>query len=616
MSDTLRAMRLWAVALVLCACSDKIVLRVRVEHPTDVTVALTTVTVYESANVTCNDVASARVRGDELDAIAISEQSVASDGAITGELTDISRIDHKIIVARGYSESGAWITAGCAEQDVVDETTKVTIKTVPTVTAATVLDIDMNDPFQAVLATTDASGKAVDHRRVGWTAYGPAGSTPYVTTDITSTGDGIWEPVKPSCTGSMGAASLHPSPPNVIGGYMVQLRAEWALDLPALYSRLLAYFADKTISPPNGSKKYCAIRIKGSTRRVVCLDGNFARDYEVTVSAGMANLTQRDMQPIGPDALDVVAVQSGSDRDVYAMSTKGTLLPLFGAPAADNTGAPCASGTCEVDDVIAVPSCGSQPGKLIVRLKATGTGQLQQLNARGGNAQDFPIGPIITGGQVQLDNAGCVTRADPSGGPPTLRQVVTYHVGSRNAVDEFVAVATRAVYNCGAAMCMSNELFPGAGVAFTTGSESRMLATFVDATGVVIAELVMAPDTANKDLFVERSRSPAAGIPERLVTGQYDNDMQTDLFWNISARRGTTFEVAYARKVGTQRLEAISSVQPVTVTAVDSGDLTGDGYDDIMIIGDLSATVSGLIVIPMYAAAPTLPIPSDSTCSP
>src|SRR5262245_10617435 len=142
MSDTLRAMRLWAVALVLAACGDDISLRVRVEHPTDVTVALTTVTIYESASVTCNDVASARVRGEELDAIKVTEESVASDGEVSGALTGISRIDHKVIVARGYSDSGAWITAGCAEQGAVDETTKVTIATIPTVTAATVLDID------------------------------------------------------------------------------------------------------------------------------------------------------------------------------------------------------------------------------------------------------------------------------------------------------------------------------------------------------------------------------------------------------------------------------------------------------------------------------------------
>src|SRR5262249_47403365 len=163
------------------------------------------------------------------------------------------------------------------------------------------------------------------------------------------------------------------------------------------------------------SKKYCAIRISGATRRIVCLDNNVARDYEVTVSGGQVGLAQRDSLALGPDALDVVSVPSGSDRDVYMMSTKGVLVPLFGAPPAANTGAPCLTGTCTVDDVIAVPPCGTLPGKLILRLNTTGMGQIKQMNARGGGLQEFPTG-VQLGPQIQLDNAGCVTRADPSGG--------------------------------------------------------------------------------------------------------------------------------------------------------------------------------------------------------
>lgn len=624
MSDTLAAMTRWAFArariaipaLVLSACGDDISLRVAVDHPADVTVDLTTVTVYESANLSCIDVAFARVGGDELDAAKVTEQSVSSDGEITGALTGISRVDHKVIVARGYSDTGAWITAGCAEQDVVDETITITIDTMPTVIAATVLDIDQSDPFLAVLATTDATGKAVSDRRVAWTVYGPAGSMPVQTTNVASPSDGIWEPTQASCTQQSGAATLHPPPPDVIGGYAVQLRAEWAVDLPARYSRFIASFADKMIAPPNQSKKYCAIRKSGTTARLVCLDNNVARDYEVTVSGGQVSLVQRDMMMLGAEALAVVAVPSGEDRDVYMMSTRGVLVPLFGAPMADNSAAPCADNSCTVDDVIAVPACGSLPGKLIVHLDTTGPGQLKQMNARGGGTQDLPTGMLALGVLVQLDNAGCVTRADASGGAPTLRQVVTYHVGSKNALGEFVAVATRAAYNCSAAACMGNELFPGAGVAFTTGTESRMLATLVDATGVVVAELVMAPDTANRDRFVERARSPAAGIPDRIRAGHYDDDGELDLFWNISARRGTTFQVAYAREVGDQRLSALSGIQPIAVTSIDSGDLTGDGYDDMMFIGDVTALISGVVVIPMNAQGPALAIPSDSTCSP
>src|SRR5262245_12721901 len=147
MSDTLAAMRLWVAALVLCACGDGISLRIRVEHPAGVNVALTKVTVYESATLTCIDVAFARIAGDQLDAAKVSELAVDASGEVDGALTGISRVDHKVIVARGFAEDGTWITAECAEQDVVDEATKIVIKTMPTVSASTVLDIDANDPL-------------------------------------------------------------------------------------------------------------------------------------------------------------------------------------------------------------------------------------------------------------------------------------------------------------------------------------------------------------------------------------------------------------------------------------------------------------------------------------
>src|SRR6185503_418053 len=125
------------------------------------------------------------------------------------------------------------------------------------------------------------------------------------------------------------------------------------------------------------------------------------------------------------------------------------------------------------------------------------------------------------------------------------------------------------------------------------------LSTAVDATGVVVTEVIMAPDTPMRDLFVERGRSPAAGIPERMVVGKYDTDEDVDLFWSMGARRGSTFEVAYAREVAGQRLEALSPAQPISVSWIESADLTGDGFDDVMLIGNRVATAgSTLIVVP------------------
>src|SRR6185503_8559377 len=115
------------------------------------------------------------------------------------------------------------------------------------VTASPVLDADAADPFLAVLAATDATGKAVANRRVGWNVYGPAGSLPVSMNNVTMESDGEWRSAKAICTQANGAAAIHPPPSNVIGGYAVQLRAEWAIDLPARYSRFIAGSGDKTI---------------------------------------------------------------------------------------------------------------------------------------------------------------------------------------------------------------------------------------------------------------------------------------------------------------------------------------------------------------------------------
>src|SRR6185369_10730831 len=148
MNDTLSGMRVWALGLlVAAACGDDIELRVNVEHPSGVQVARTTISIYESAMLTCVDVAFTRIAPDELQGLLVTEQTINADGTTDGALTGISRTDHKVIVARGYSDMGAWITAGCAEQDALDQTVKVKITTVPTVSSATVLDIDQADPF-------------------------------------------------------------------------------------------------------------------------------------------------------------------------------------------------------------------------------------------------------------------------------------------------------------------------------------------------------------------------------------------------------------------------------------------------------------------------------------
>jgi hypothetical protein len=90
----------------------------------------------------------------------------------------------------------------------------------------------------------------------------------------------------------------------------------------------------------------------------------------------------------------------------------------------------------------------------------------------------------------------------------------------------------------------------------------------------------------------------------------------TPIVLGDSARRGgTTFEAAYARDVGPSPLEALSPFQPVSVASMAVADLTGDGFDDIVITGDVAST-KGVSVIPVHSAAPAQTLIADATCGP
>jgi hypothetical protein len=598
-------MRLAVALAALTGCADPS-LDITVEHPAGVVVTKTVVTVYESDSLHCDDIAFSRLGPDELTAVKTAESD-------DGDLSGISRTDHKVIVARGYGDAG-WVTAGCAEGDVVEGTQKVTIKTIATVNAATVQFMaDMNDPTKQIVGATDTKGKAVANRRVSWTVYGFAGAEPMYPAMVTTVSDGVWVPAQAACTDTSGAAVVHPIPPSAIGGHAVQLAVEWAIQQPTLYSRLAGAGTPQSVTPPNNSRTYCALDIKSSGRRVACLDGNTVNEYTIEVSGDSARFVlSRSFALTGTEWFALVSIPNGDDRDVYAMSTRGVVAKPFEGPTpAPATAAPCIGGLCAVDDVVVVPTCGTQPARLFVH--TTGAGPtLRLLDARGGNEVGLPTG-LTPADLIEIDNAGCVTRLDPGGGAPTVRQVMTIHIGTLDALSEFIPSKTRAIYNC-AGTCMGNDLLGGAGVGFTTGSEPHMITTSLDATGVVLQEVVLAPGNSDGDLLVERTRIPAASAPTRIVVGQFDSDSMADLFWSLSVRRGAAFEVAYARKIGSLPLEALSqSAQGLSVFAMATGDLTGEGRDDIMATGSF-AGFPGVSVIPVGLTATPASIGSDTGC--
>ena len=64
------------------------------------------------------------------------------------------------------------------------------------------------------------------------------------------------------------------------------------------------------------------------------------------------------------------------------------------------------------------------------------------------------------------------------------------------------------------------------------------------------------------------------------------------------------------------RLEALSPGQTIAVLDLLIGELTGDAFDDAVIVGADSMMKTGFAVVPMHVQLPAPAIASDPTCAP
>ncbi|MEO6771579.1 MAG: hypothetical protein ABI467_00970 [Kofleriaceae bacterium] len=601
-----------APAVLIAACGTDPTLAVSVTHPSTVTVATTEVTVYESDSLKCTDLEFARV--DPAGLVALTADDVVLDGTARGDLTGLSRTGHKVIVARGFAADSTLVTIGCAEKDEVLGADTVAISTF---VAAVVSIHPPTDPalLDVAITLTDAGGAALpDLRPVTWTVYGPAGSTAANPANVTTLSDGVWEPALPTCTGT-GVTTLRPNPPSELGGYAVQLRAAWALEQPQPYTSLAATgFANTDLHlTPSSARRFCTIRQQGPVHRLVCVDSaNVAHDLAITIDAtGHAVATEMGTQsalPPLPGAQTVVAIvaepAAGTDREVYAVTDRGVLVALFGATAVTDQALVCP--VCS--DAIVVPPCGATPGKVLL---AGPTNRVRQIDLHGGNLQMFDVSGVTA---VRLDNAGCVTQLHTSGSP-TFAQLASLHAGGIVATTFVPAATLIASCTSGACKLLDLPLVRGAGVGFTADTEPRIVIANLDATGVELSQLVIAPTggaASSIGTTIERARTPAASLPDRLVVGQVDTDTGTDLFWDIPTRNsGTTFQIAYARKVGAVNLEALSPALDLDVDDLVTGDLDGDGLDDVVVL-----STTGVAIVPMGVTLPAPAPNTDPTCTP
>jgi hypothetical protein len=600
--DTIRSMRLLAL-VVLAACNAAPTLSVVVVHPDGLAVATTEVTVYESQTLTCTDVEFGVIPDDELVALITGDETLEPGGAVTGTLDGISRTNNKVIVARGFDTTGALVSANCVQETTISGNETVTIDTVVAASVA----IQPQDTISAatMVTTIDPSGALIDGRAISWTVYGPAGSVPASTTLATVDSDGVWDATSSTCT-SMGSAQVHVVPPGGVDGYAVQMRVAWSTAPAPLFTNLTnASFTGMQLpTPPATVTRPCAIRHSGTTQHLVCVDGTYtATDYAVTVSNGAASLAAASTQAAPSTTIALVSIPNNGDLGVYAVDSNGNLNALFGAPAPTNKGTVCLAAGC-VDDAMVVPACGDIAGKVVLHA----TGDLRIVDYSGNYA--LGSGNPFAATTSKPFDAGCVTQLDSMGSASQIQSIAAY--------DVLTSVTSLTLFACSTTGCapdvtgLSTATTKGTTVGFIGGSEPRLIAVSVDATGVVLIELII----SSSGNVIERSRMPAAALPERIVSGQFDTDGEPDLVWDVGTAKGTSFEVSYARQVDDEPLEALS---PASSANVDNnnilvGDLTNDGIDDLVVLGSGAGTV-GAAIVPMGMPMTTA-VTADTPCSP
>jgi hypothetical protein len=382
-----------------------------------------------------------------------------------------------------------------------------------------------------------------------------------------------------------------------------------------------------------GVSHACALRVAGDTRRLVCLQlaalggGAIAREYGVTVQGGNARLQVLGSAPVDSRVVALFSVERGPTvRDVYAIDERAQVLGLFSPQVPPVPGVHLPAGADAVTDAVLLPACDAgQAERLVLVANAGTTRRLYSMPPMGGPAADYHGVATDVVLQLAVRSAGCVTELQPgSGGAPRRRQATVVDVTQRMMMTERSSMSV--VFECDLpdpSRCRVSLPVPGGGAGLSPPpraapaggppEEPRITGMFIDASGVVMSSWVLLPNPGGDFLLVERGRVPAASIPNLVASGHFDGDGKTDMFWDmpITLQQRSTLQVTYGRTIDAQRLSALSGSEPILVDELLAADVTGDGMDDVVLLGQQrrdQVLARGLIVIPM-----NVPIPSPET---
>lgn len=617
--------------LALGACGEAPSLRVKVdlERPP---IHRLVISVYQSPSLTCEQVEYADLTEAQLDALLVDEQTITGD-AVEGALDNLSRTDHKLIVVRGYSETGELFEGGCVAHDLVVEDDSVTVKTRVIASVSAQLALDNTglpiDPMRIGVIVSDRNGVPLQGRPVSWRMIGPSGSDEIQATNITPTGDGTWQPTEPACTGDKGTTSIHPVPPNLVGGFTTSVRAAWANQVATPFSGITnTDLAFLELGIPAETKRPCAVSVKRSgttlVKRLVCVDGNFIREYPVTLAAGgVASLGTPVSVPAArpPIALFALPAQTdASQTEVYGVDKDGEVTALFGAAPALAT--QCANCANAVVDAMVAPTCGPRDTeKLLLVVREGEKDSVKVMPPRGGAATDFGLAPDDELSiKLVLRGAGCVAAIGAGGYEERQLTVVDLIVPATGPVQTSL---TRGFYGCSPVSACKRVVLPvaEAAIGFTKTTPPYLIGTATDATGIVLATwgLVADPNDPTTDRLLERApRVASSMLPNRIAIGTFDEDDGPDMIWDLpraAGRGGTSLELAYSSLQGI-RLQALSNPLAWTVIDVLATDVTHDDHDDIIIVASkpLVPGQGGVLVVPTHTVGRPKVIDVETTC--
>jgi len=628
-------MRLAVVAVLgVAACADDPTLRVSVEHA--VAVERTTISVYESDSLTCERIEFGDLDEDELEATRVALLTIDAAGTTTGSLADLSRTDLKMIVARGYIGDGL-VTAGCKTHGEIVGRDEMTVETVRASSASIgQLSLESPDPFSLQVSLRDASGAALDKNPLSWRVYAPYGADPAVSPLSPEKDDasGVWHLAKPTCTNQNGVLRIHPVPPATVGGFAIQVRASWPIEKPPLISGFTRIDpgVHPTIPVP-GLAHPCAVR-RGTSGppSLLCVEpiaaGNATivlREYSVTESGGDVSLTKLADIPLSDqDLIAVYGVDRGSVRDVYAVTQRGRVIGLRSPSVAVTTGgSQNLFGSETATDAMLLPACGDNVPRLLLRTEGPTLQRLAVMPELGGAATTFHGVISAIPNAIGLRAVGCVSELTPKG-EATLRHAAVVDVPSRATMNgrQVRSVVFDCVVGADAPQCFVDLPILLAGAGFTP--DGYLAGANLDASGVVISEYAVLGDPTGYRR-VEFGRVAAASIPKHIVYGNFDADDKPDAFWDVENLGGTAtaLQVTYAQLAGALPLSALSPSQGFTVDDVFIDDVTGDGKDDVIMVGKSFSDTGtplgyGLLVIPtqVQAAAPGFRNGDDPCASP